>query len=233
MKRNIVIATVAAAALIGGSTATALAAGVDSDTSTRQSSGPASNGTVQNTSVRDDDGARDDDGTRDDDAAQVKSAKVSAADAITAALNSTPGTAVSADLDDDDKGTVAWEVDVLGKGDAWHSVRVDPGTGKVLGSHTEHEDDTAQVRAALKGSSTSAAEAARAAAAKGTVTSIDLDEDGSTHAWEAETRSSDGSEHEWRVGLNKADVTADRTSDDTGSDDSGSDATGSDDSDDD
>ncbi|MFF1450747.1 PepSY domain-containing protein [Streptomyces sp. NPDC058274] len=232
MKRNIVIAGVTAAALVGGSAATALATTVDGGTPTRQSSGPA-NGAAQSISVRDDDGARDDDGTRDDDAAQVKSAKVSAADAITAALNSTPGTAVSADLDDDDKGAVAWEVDVLGKGDTWHSVRVDPGTGKVLGSHTEHEDDTAEVRAALKGTSTSAAQAARAAAAKGTVTSIDLDEDGGTHAWEAETRSSDGTEHEWRVGLDKTDVTADRTSDDTGSDDSGSDATGSDHSDDD
>jgi uncharacterized membrane protein YkoI len=138
---------------------------------------------------------------------------VTAADAVSAALRHTPGTAVSADLDDDDDGSVAWEVDVLGKNDAWHSFRIDPANGKVLGSHTEREDDTAQVRAALKGSSVTAAEAAKAAAGKGTVTSVDLDEDGTSKGWDVETRISGKAEQDWKVDLRTGKVTADRADD--------------------
>ncbi|MGW7263457.1 PepSY domain-containing protein [Streptomyces sp. NPDC054842] len=201
MKRNIVIATVAAATLIAGGSATALAVSGDDDT--RQST------------VRDKDDDRNetrDDDSRDGEDAAAKSAKVSAAEAIEAALARTPGTAVAADLDDDG-GAVAWEVDVLGKGDTVHGVRVDPATGKVLGSRAETEDDAAEHRAALKGTSTSAAEAARAAAAKGTVTSVELEDEGGS-AWEAETRSANGTEHDWRVDPRTANVTAATPNDD-------------------
>ena len=135
-------------------------------------------------------------------------ADVTAADAIASALRHTPGTAVSAELDDD-RGAVAWEVDVLAGDGTWHSVRVDTGSAEVLGSHTEREDDTAEVRAALKGASTSAAEAAEAAGAKGTVTSVDLDDD----AWEVETSAPGKAEQDWRVYLRTGAVTADRTDD--------------------
>jgi uncharacterized membrane protein YkoI len=227
MKRNIVIATVAAAALVGGGTATALSVTGDDDEQVKQSS----------VRVSDDDSDRDDvvnaaDDDADDkaeNAAEAKAAKITAADAITAALKNTPGTAVSADLDgEDDEGTsLVWDVDVLSKGGTWHSVQVDPGTGKVLGSHIEQDDadDTAEVRAALKGTSVSAAEAAKAAAAKGEVTSVDLDDDDRTHAWEADTAASNGTEREWKVDLNTAKVTADTQSDDNSDDaDSGTDS---------
>ncbi|WP_121749244.1 PepSY domain-containing protein [Streptomyces sp. E2N166] len=243
MKRNIVIAVVTAAALIGGGTATALATTGDDDP-----------GTTRQTDVRasDDDGTRDDDADdaddrgdspdRDDD--RVSSAKVTAADAIASALKKTPGTAVSAELDDedgdDDGERAAWEVDVLAGDGTWHSVRIDPADGKVLGSETDDEDDTDEVRAALKGSSVDAAEAAKAAAGHGTVTSVELDDDGhygdGKAAWEVETRSSGKGERDWRVDLKTGKVTADRShgsesdgSDDSGSDDSGSDDSGSDD----
>jgi len=49
---------------------------------------------------------------------------------------------------------------------------------------------------------------ARAAAAKGTVTSVDLDDDARAAAWEAETRTSKGAEREWRVDLGTGAVTA-------------------------
>ncbi|MCF2131303.1 PepSY domain-containing protein [Strepomyces sp. STD 3.1] len=204
MRRNIVIAAVTAAALIGGGTATALA-------------------------------TTGDDG---DDAARASSAEVTAADAIAAALRDTPGTAVSADLDDeddhaDDDGDgdrgerAAWEVDVLAGDGTWHSVRIDPASGKVLGSHKDtDEDDTAEARAALEGGSVSAAEAARAAAGKSTVTSVDLDDDGDDGpaAWEVETRADGKGEQDWRVDLKTGKVTADRSdSDDSDSDDSGAD----------
>ncbi|BFO15355.1 hypothetical protein SHKM778_17430 [Streptomyces sp. KM77-8] len=71
---------------------------------------------------------------------------MTAAEAIAAALKYKPGTAVSAELDDG-----AWEVDVLGGGDTWHSVWIDRGTGEVLGAERDDEDDAGEVRAALRG----------------------------------------------------------------------------------
>ncbi|MFF0888827.1 PepSY domain-containing protein [Streptomyces sp. NPDC003456] len=214
MKRNIVIAAVTAAALIGGGTATALATTGDDEGPARQTA---------NTRVADDDG-RDDRDDRDeaddrndrddrgDAAAQAAEADVTAAEAIASALRHTPGTAVSAELDDeDDGGKAVWQVEVLSGDGTWRSVGVDPSSGKVLGAQQDDEDDTAQVRAALKGSAVTAEEAAKAAAGKGVVTSVDLDDDGDGRAWEAETRKQGGPEQDWRIGLDKADVSADRS----------------------
>ncbi|MDQ0716257.1 putative membrane protein YkoI [Streptomyces luteogriseus] len=204
MKRNIVIAAVTAAALIGGGTATALATTGDDQGSARQ----AATTQLSNDDVRDD---RDDDGDRDDDAEKTVSADVTASEAIASALKHTSGTVVSAELDDEDDGDkVVWKVDVLSGDNTWHSVSVDPAGGKVLGAHTDDEDDTAQVRAALKGSSVTAEEAAKAAAGKGVVTSVDLDEDGKVKSWEAETRKSGGAEQDWKIDLTSGKVTADR-----------------------
>lgn len=236
MKRNIVIAAVTAAALVGGGTATALATTGDDDRGTAPRA---------DVSVSDDGGVRDeaddraDDAARDDDAARAASAKVTAADAVAAALADTPGTAVSAELDDEDDGDdgddsddggddrrerAAWEVDVLSGDGTWHSVRVDPATGKVLGSEKDDEDDTAEVRAALKGTSVDAAQAAEAAAGHGTVTSVELDEDGhygdGKPAWEVETHTSGKGEQDWRVDPKTGKVTADRSHDSDASQDS-------------
>ncbi|MFH8290869.1 PepSY domain-containing protein [Streptomyces sp. NPDC018059] len=214
MKRNIVIATVAAAALITGGTATALATTGDDE-------GAANRSSVQlkDHDRKDDDHKSDDDGKDDrDDAAEntaeAKAAKVTAADAIRAALAKTPGTAVSAELDEEDGGLV-WGVDIL-KGNTWHEVEVDPGTGKVLGTWVDKDDDgddatdAARVNSALKGASTSAEDAARTASAKGTVTSVDLDDDGTAGAWGVETTGAKGAESEWHVDLKTGKVTADR-----------------------
>ncbi|WP_369193668.1 PepSY domain-containing protein [Streptomyces djakartensis] len=210
MKRNIVIAAVTAAALIGGGTATALATTGDDEGPARQAA---------NTRMSDDDG-RDDRDDRDD-AEQVADADVTAAEAIASALKHTSGTAVSAELDDeDDSGKAVWQVDVLSGDDTWRTVSVDPSSGKVLGAQKDDEDDTAQVRAALKGSSVTAVEAAKAAAGKGVVTSVDLDDDGKGKAWEAETRERGGAEQDWKIGLDTAKLTADHsdTQDDTDDD---------------
>lgn len=207
MKRNIVIAAVTAAALIGGGTATALATTGDDGGSARQ----AANTRLSADDDRNDQDDRDDD-SRDDDAAQAASADVTASEAIASALKHTSGTAVSAELDDeDDNAKVIWKVDVLSGDNTWHSVSVDPSNGRVLGSHTDDEDDTAQVRAALKGSSVTAEEAAKAAAGKGVVTSVGLDEDGKDKSWEAETRKSGAAEQDWKVDLKSGKVTADRS----------------------
>ncbi|MFE0257179.1 PepSY domain-containing protein [Streptomyces sp. NPDC059010] len=200
MKRNIVIATVAAAALIGGGTVAAYAVGGDESAPTQ----PHSN--VRVADDRDDD-AQDAADDRDDDATEVRdatgAAKVTAADAIAAALKHTPGTAVSADLDDD--GSNAWEVNVV-KGDGTdHDVRVSADNGKVLGAQRDDDDDNdgREDLAALKDASVDAREAAQAAAAKGTVTDVDLDDDGPA-AWSVET-----TKGEWKVDLKTGKVTQD------------------------
>ncbi|MER8225221.1 PepSY domain-containing protein [Streptomyces sp. NPDC094143] len=204
MKRNIVIAAVTAAALIGGGTATALATTGDDEGSARQ----AADTRLTGDDARDD---QDDSADDRDDDARVSSSGVTAPEAIASALKHTSGTAVSAELDDeDDGGKAVWTVDVL-SGDTWRSVSVDPSNGKVLGSHTDDEDDTAQVRTALKGSSVTAEEAAKAAAGKGVVTSVGLDEDGKDKSWEAETRKPGGAEQDWKIDLTSGKVTADRS----------------------
>ncbi|MGW3190688.1 PepSY domain-containing protein [Streptomyces ardesiacus] len=227
MKRKIVIAALAAAALAGGGTATALATTGDDGRGTAPRA---------DVSVPDDGGVRDEaddrENDRDDDredGARAASAEVTAADALAAALADIPGTAVSAELDDEDddgdrgdaddrRERAAWEVDVLAGDGTWHDVRVDAVTGKILGSERDDdEDDTAEVRAALKGTSVDAAAAARAAAGHGTVTSVELDEDGhygdGRPAWEVETYASGKGEREWRVDARTGKVTADRSHD--------------------
>ncbi|GAA4137779.1 PepSY domain-containing protein [Streptomyces tunisiensis] len=202
MKRNIVIAVVTAAALVGGGTATALAVAGDDDDTTSVTR------TDDDRDDRGEDRSDDRDGDDDDGAVRAAARGVTAAEAITAALKHTPGTAVSAELDDG-----SWEVDVLAGGDTWHTVRIAPDSGKVLGAQKDDEDDAAEVRAALKGASVTAEDAAKAAAAKGTVVSVDLDDDGDDRGWEAETRASGGDERDWSVGLTTASVTADRDDD--------------------
>ncbi|MEU0742442.1 PepSY domain-containing protein [Streptomyces sp. NPDC006134] len=209
MKRNIVIAALTAAALIGGGTATALATTADDEAPARQT----------DTRAADDDAHDDDAGDRDDDTARASTAEVAAPEAIASALRHTTGTVVSAELDDedDDHGhRTVWEVDVLTSDNVWRSVTVDAGTGKVLDTHTEDEDDgTAPVRAALKGASVSAADAAKAVAGKGgEVTSVDLDEDGRSKGWEVETHGSgQDDEHDWHVDLRTGKATAERDDD--------------------
>ncbi|MEU3443232.1 PepSY domain-containing protein [Streptomyces griseoincarnatus] len=202
MKRNIVIAVVTAAALVGGGTATALAVAGDDDDTTSVTR------TDDDRDDRGEDRSDDRDGDDDDGAVRAAAGGVTAAEAITAALKHTPGTAVSAELDDG-----SWEVDVLAGGDTWHTIRIAPDSGKVLGAQKDDEDDAAEVRAALKGASVTAEDAAKAAAAKGTVVSVDLDDDGDDRGWEAETRASGGDERDWSVGLTTASVTADRDDD--------------------
>ncbi|MFD7700413.1 PepSY domain-containing protein [Streptomyces caelestis] len=216
MKRNIVIAVVTAAALVGGGTATALAVSGDDDgaESVAQTGTRAGGDDGRDDDDREGDDREDDRGDDREERAVSGSGDVTAADAIAAALKHTPGTAVSAEPadDGDDGGKAVWEVDVLGGGDARHSVRVDPGSGRVLGVQKDDEDDTAEVRAALKGTSVTAEEAAKAAAAKGAVVSVGLDDDGDA-GWEAETRASGGDERDWRVDPGSGEVTADRDDD--------------------
>ncbi|GAA1526207.1 hypothetical protein GCM10009730_38580 [Streptomyces albidochromogenes] len=128
--------------------------------------------------------------TSDDDAKPATSA-ITLDEATTAAVKSAPGTVTGAELDDDEP---TWEVDVYGKDAKWHDVDVDAATAKVTGEHAQDDEDDR----APKSTKVTMSEAAKAAltAQPGTLTSIDLDDDG---GWEAEVRSKDGKEHELTV----------------------------------
>ncbi|WP_328750586.1 PepSY domain-containing protein [Streptomyces sp. NBC_00285] len=207
MKRNIVIATLTAAALATGGTVAAFAAGDDNATATQRQT----NTSAQVAADHDDSNDSNDSA---DDRTTVPSGRVTAAEAIAAALKHTPGTAVSADLDDD--GADAWEVTVV-KGDGTeYDVRIAPDSGKVLGAQRDTDEDTdAEDRAelaAVKKAGTDAREAALAAAVKGTVTEVGLDDDKGTVAWSVDTVK-DGKQGEWKGALDSGKVTQDRDDD--------------------
>ncbi|WP_369035616.1 MULTISPECIES: PepSY domain-containing protein [Streptomyces] len=183
-KRNIVIATLTAAALAGGTVA-AFAAGDDEPAAANVHVVP-------------------------EDRTAVRSGGVTAAEAIAAALRHTPGTVVSAELDDDGGDAGTWGVDVVAGDDAEYGVEVSA-EGKVLGAQrdTEEESDSEDRAelAALKGAKFDARDAALAAAAKGTVTEVggDDDENGAV-VWGVETVK-DGVTSEWAVALNTGKIT--------------------------
>jgi len=208
MKRNIVIATLTAAALAAGGTVAAFAAGDDEATATQRQADTNARAAAD----RDDESATDD--SADDDRTAAPRGSVTAAEAIAAALKHTPGTALAADFEDDGAG--AWEVTVVRGDGSEHDVRIAPDSGKVLGAQRDADDDKdsddrAEL-AAVKGASTDAREAALAAAAKGTVTEVGLDDDNGAVAWSAETVK-DGKHGEWKVALDSGRVTQDSDED--------------------
>ncbi|MBL1113522.1 PepSY domain-containing protein [Streptomyces sp. 110] len=195
MKRNIVIASVAAAALITGGTAVAVAG--------TQSSSPASRTTG---------------------ATAATTARASLTDAAHAALKAVPGT-----LDSIDRDHGRWEADVLGKDGRWHEVTLDA-DGKVIDQRVDRDDDNdpedaAEARA-LRNADVSAVEAARKAASRGTVTSVEFDGD-HTPVWEVETVKNH-KERDLNVDPRSGKVTQAPADDDHG-DDHGDDDSGDDD----
>ncbi|UQA93053.1 PepSY domain-containing protein [Streptomyces halobius] len=219
MKRNIIIATTAVAALIAGGTATAVAVNGDDEPGGAQTSAQLAAQDQSSIRVQDDDR---DDNDRDgglEDLREARAAKVSAPDAAAAALKAVPGTVTELDLDEDRPGLV-WDVDVLGQDNKWHDITLDAGNARVLNHHIDHEDDDEHgqgyVRDQLKGAKTDAAGAARtAAAAHGTVTAVDLDDDyGPKAVWEVETVTEDGTEHTVLVDPQSGKLTAAPAQDD-------------------
>lgn len=276
MKRKFVIATVVAAALVGGGTATAVATG-DSQDETPDLSAP-----IVTEEKGDDADDADDSDAKDGDedagrAGDERSGKgggsgslgVTAPQAAKAALSSVSGTVTEIELDDDDddgQRDLVWEVDVLGKNKnsdgarTWYDVTVDADSGKVLnvhkdrgdqhhGRHHDHGDDHGErhyhdgryygqqkVLAKLSGTSVDAAEAAKKAAAKGTVTSVDLEGDSGNAEWEIDVVGEDGTEYELTVDADSGKLTqqsADRDDQSDDDDDDNDNDDGDDDGDDD
>ncbi|MFC5246125.1 PepSY domain-containing protein [Streptomyces nigrescens] len=189
--RAVVLATAAAVALIGGTGAATAFANDDG--------GPAPQSSVQlpHNERHLDDTAKD--------RAQVKADKISQSQATAKALQTVPGTATSAELDNADRnGSLVWEVDVFGKDHKSHDVTIDAGNGKVLSQHTDRDDDAAQdaaeTQALLKADKTGHDKATDKAlkAVPGTVVSYSLDDNdhnGST-IWEVDVLGKDHKSHD-------------------------------------
>ncbi|WP_328384596.1 PepSY domain-containing protein [Streptomyces sp. NBC_00400] len=221
MKRHLIIATAAAAALVAGGTVTAVAVSNDAGSANAASGGqlPAktvahdagaqASGTAQVQDGRSSIPMQDDDANGQEEIREANAAKVNAPDAAAAALKAVPGTVTGLDLDADRPGLV-WDADVLGKDGKWHEITLDAGNARVLNQHVDHdEDDDAQERAAAKSARTDAAAAARSAASHGKVTSVELDDDHRGKAvWEVETITKDGTEHKLLVDPQSGNVSA-------------------------
>ncbi|PBC85111.1 MULTISPECIES: PepSY domain-containing protein [unclassified Streptomyces] len=226
MKRHLIIATAAAAALVAGGTVTAVAVSNDAGSAHAGSAHAASGGQLPAKTVAHDAPAQtsgtarvqdgrssipmqDDDANGQEEIREANAAKVSAPDAAAAALKAVPGTVTGLDLDADRPGLV-WDADVLGKDGKWHEITLDAGNARVLNQHVDHDEgDAAQERAAAENARTDASAAARAAASHGTVTSVELDDDHGTKAvWEAETVTKDGKEHKLLIDTQSGNATA-------------------------
>ncbi|MFI1222163.1 MULTISPECIES: PepSY domain-containing protein [unclassified Streptomyces] len=219
MKRNVTIAAITAAVLIGGTTAATVAFADDGDrrdgTSTQQRAG----------TDRDDDRSYADAETPRTDGG-AKNTRITLDQAVAAALKSVPGTVTEAELDDDDDdhGRAVWELDVYGSDKGWHDVRVDAGNGKVLKTRDDDNDDRDRNAPRSSAVTLNAAVDAALKKAPGSVTSIDLDDDddddgrrGDVLRWDIDIVGKDGKQHELRVDAKTGKVTVDR--DDDGDDD--------------
>lgn len=223
MKRHLIIATAAAAALIAGGTVTAVAANSDSASGSAQSSAQQTARHTDASTAQVQDGRSSipmaDDADGQGDLREAKAAKVTAPDAAAAALKAVPGTVTALDLDADRPGLV-WDAEVLGKDGKQHELTLDAGTARVLNQHLDRgdEDDRAQQRAA-QNARTTAADAARTAAPHGTVTSVELDDDhGTKAAWEVETVTKDGKQHTFLVNPQSGKLSAAPSQDDDNDD---------------
>ncbi|MEU1216467.1 PepSY domain-containing protein [Streptomyces sp. NPDC005791] len=218
MKRNIAVATLTAAVLVGGGLA-ATAAFADS----------GSSGTDERTAVADravvaDRAA----GNTVEHKTGPKAERLTVDEAVGAALKAVPGTVTEAELDedDDDRDRAVWELDVYGSDKVWHDVTVDARNGTVL-SDREDDGNDDRDRHAPRSAAVSLDAAVKAAlgAQPGTVTSVDLDDDDDDNGkagaprWDVDVAGKDGKEHELRVDAGSGKVTVDQEDDNDGDDD--------------
>ncbi|MFD8584484.1 PepSY domain-containing protein [Streptomyces californicus] len=219
MKRNVTIAAITAAVLIGGATAGTVAFADSDGDRTPARSASVSTADERNDERTDDDRTEDASDDRGDyrSPAAAKNARTTLDQAVAAALRSVPGTVTEAELDaddDDHDGRAVWELDVRGSDKKWHDVTVDATTGKVLKTRQDDDNDDRD-RHAPRSSAVTLDEAAAAAlkSAPGTVMSIDLDDDdrrGYVLRWDVDVAGRDGKHHELKVDAKTAKVTVDR-----------------------
>jgi uncharacterized membrane protein YkoI len=193
MKRRIAAtAVVAAAALAATGGAVAFAGDVQGGgDGAPQQTAHHGTGTGTGSSVRLNDG--------DEDTKEAKAARTTAAEAADTARGAVQGTVTGVDLDNDRQGLV-WEADAV-RGGTSYEVVLDAGTGKVL---TRHKDDEADRETPPTGARVSATDAARKAVGHGTVTSVELEDNGT---WEVETIDKRHHEHGLAVDPHSGKVT--------------------------
>ncbi|MCK1797523.1 PepSY domain-containing protein [Streptomyces sp. XM4193] len=190
MKRNVIIATLAAAGVAGGAVLAGTAFADDGDDRK-----PAS----RTLNAGADDAGSDDRDDRDDrsgskDGKGSGGSWISAEQAIGQALKAEPGHAHKLELEDDDR---VWEVDILTEDGKWRQVDVARKGGEVVSSRADDDDDrnertAKQVRAVLADAKTSLADAARIANERvpGTIEEIDLEKRGTV--WKVDFEKVDG-----------------------------------------
>ncbi|MGH3239654.1 MAG: PepSY domain-containing protein [Spirillospora sp.] len=190
--RGLLVTVVAAGVLAGGGAATAFAAHDTGD-----GTAPPSGGRGPGTSV-------------------------TAAQAAAVALKAAPGKVEEIELDDDDRATPVWEIDLLADNGAWREVTVDPKTGTLLSNRTARPDDADDdddggrgPSAALRQAKLTASDAAGAAvkAVPGTVTSVDFEREHGRPAWEVDVTTSNGTEHELLIDATTAKILTNTTDD--------------------
>ncbi|MFF9689218.1 PepSY domain-containing protein [Streptomyces sp. NPDC014623] len=218
MKRNIAIAAVTAAVLVGGGLVTT-AAFADSDGSGKDGRTAASERA---------DGAASSAGDAVTAGKTGTSPRITVDEAVGAALKAVPGTVTGAELDDDDDSArTVWELDVHGSDKVWHDVDVDARSGKVLSDHEDDGNDDRD-RHAPRSASVSLDAAVKAAlgAQPGSVTAVDLDDDGDDGGdkggaprWDVDVTGKDGKDHELHVDAKSGKVTADQDDDNDGAGD--------------
>ncbi|MEW2355334.1 PepSY domain-containing protein [Spirillospora sp. NPDC029432] len=170
--------------------------------------------------------AAEDDGDGARGERRVTDVKVTAEQAAAAALKAVPGGRIeSIELDDDAAGKRAWDVDIL-SGNTFRDEVVDANTGTVTTNEKDddrNEGDDRDDARRLNAAKIDAVQAARTAlqTAKGTVTSVDLDDDGKS--WEVELTGADGTERELRIDTATGKVTANAADDDQNDDQDGDD----------
>ncbi|WP_405744631.1 PepSY domain-containing protein [Streptomyces sp. NBC_01525] len=228
MKRRFVLAATAATVLIAGGATTAVAVTTDDGPGSPQS-GAQTSAQLAATAGADGADGREESG----DAQRAAGAKTGAAQAAVAAVRAVPGTVTEIELDED-RGALVWEADVLGRDGAWHGLTLDALTTRVLHSHVDRDTSGAhgqdRARAALRGTTVGAADAARAVGQRrGTVTSVDFEDDPAKAVWEVETVTRDGREHTYLVDPRTAAVSAAPADDDHADHDGAGDHDGADD----
>ncbi|MGD9482277.1 PepSY domain-containing protein [Streptomyces sp. TRM70308] len=210
MKRNQIIATLAAAGVIAGGvvTGTALA---DDD---RDGSRPLRSAAGQ---------APAEDGTP-----AAAQGGTDARQAVERALGEVPGLATGLELEEDDR---VWQVRVLGADeDTWHEVDVARADGRVLGVDRDDDDrdddgdgrDPAEVRQALRGAEVDLANAAGIAAEldRGPIEEIEL----AGAFWSVDLDRDDRDDRDLRIDRTDGTVSADHTDDRDDADDRDDDA---------
>ncbi|MFJ5288088.1 PepSY domain-containing protein [Streptomyces sp. NPDC088348] len=192
MKRNYVIACIAAGALAAGGTATGVALADGGGP------GPGSSPIAAPTKTSAPAGADAPAASTTSGAATgAGSSGVATVDRVVrSAQASEPGTVTSAELDHG-----RWEVDLYGKDRVWHEIHLDRRTAEVIASRPDGGDQDDR-----KGAPVTAVHAAAAAlgAVPGTVTSVELD----NGRWEAEVTAHNGSRHGVYIDLSTGKVTS-------------------------